>query len=163
MEWERLWCTLDSNYHWKKDAARMTKHCCVWFPLEIMPRSLRARELGRIRWEVFKPVLFVAAFLQTTWALASSFHELGRKELKTKLVGYSKEKTMSLSKIGNTIFGGSCLGSPTLGSTVLYVHRNYGYVVITLVGSLFMVTWKAIEVRHYNHRISCSENGIQFC
>ncbi|CAG7835313.1 unnamed protein product [Allacma fusca] len=52
---------------------------------------------------------------------------------------------MILSKISDTVFGGSVLSPPGNG-TILCIHPNYGLVVYTLVGSIFMVTWKAMQV-----------------
>jgi len=43
-----------------------------------------------------------------------------------------------------TLLGGSCL---TPGSGVaIYLPNNYGYVILTGIGSMFMLTWKAIQV-----------------
>jgi len=53
---------------------------------------------------------------------------------------------MSLSKVVSLVLEGSAHGPPVDGSCVLYIHRNYGYVITTMVGSVLLCVWKAVKV-----------------
>jgi len=48
-----------------------------------------------------------------------------------------------MSSIVETILGGSCLSDQ---GVLIRIPSAYGYVVLTGVGSIFMVTWKSIQV-----------------
>jgi glutathione S-transferase len=45
----------------------------------------------------------------------------------------------------DTLFGGSCLGSGP-GLVTFHLPAYYGYVVLTAVGSFFVLTWQGFQV-----------------
>jgi len=51
-----------------------------------------------------------------------------------------------MSGIVDTLFGGSSLGAPSPGSIQFHIPSGFGYVVLTAVGSMFMLTWKGFKV-----------------
>lgn len=52
-------------------------------------------------------------------------------------------------------FGGSCLSRNDPQLLVFHIPSGYGYVVLTAVGSMFMVMWKGFQVIH-----ECPVNSV---
>jgi hypothetical protein len=53
-----------------------------------------------------------------------------------------------MSGLVETFLGGSCIGGAGgPGAIPFHIPSGYGYVVLTAVGSMFMVLWKGFKVR----------------
>jgi len=51
-----------------------------------------------------------------------------------------------MSKLREFVFGGSCLNIRDPQGLFFHIPSGYGYVVLTAVGSMVMVQWKAYQV-----------------
>lgn len=51
-----------------------------------------------------------------------------------------------MSGILTTLFGGSCIGPAGADQIQFHIPSGFGYVVLTAVGSMFMLVWKGIKV-----------------
>jgi hypothetical protein len=54
---------------------------------------------------------------------------------------------INMSGLVETFLGGSCIGAAGPGAIPFHIPSGYGYVVLTAVGSMFMLVWKGIKVR----------------
>ena len=67
---------------------------------------------------------------------------------------------MGGSAVMSTLLGGSCLNYMEPGSLIFRMPGAYGYVVLTGIGSMFMVTWKAMQVISHPQKVKCSELNV---